>query len=181
LKFPDEAKLSIEVKDLIRRLLCNVEQRLGTKGVHEIKAHPWFRGVEWERLYESNAPYIPQVKHELDTQNFEKFDEVPSTCQTSSKSSPWRKMISSKDANFLGYTFKNLEIVDEHHIPGMAELKRKSKTANKPSLKTLFETPYPPSENQALKDLLDSPIYSEGSRGSSGSPFSRPNQSQARR
>jgi len=37
LKFPDEAKLSIEVKDLIRRLLCNVEQRLGTKGVHEIK------------------------------------------------------------------------------------------------------------------------------------------------
>jgi hypothetical protein len=91
------------------------------------------------------------------------------------------QMISSKDANFLGYTFKNLEIVDEHHIPGMAELKRKSKTANKPSLKTLFETPYPPSENQALKDLLDSPIYSEGSRGSSGSPFSRPNQSQARR
>jgi len=45
----------------------------------------------------------------------------------------------------------------------------------------LAETPYPPSENQALKDLLDSPIYSEGSRGSSGSPFSRPNQSQARR
>lgn len=37
LKFPDEAKLSVEVKDLIRRLLCSVEQRLGTKGVHEIK------------------------------------------------------------------------------------------------------------------------------------------------
>ncbi|KAG7593452.1 Protein kinase domain [Arabidopsis thaliana x Arabidopsis arenosa] len=177
LKFPDEAKLSIEVKDLIQRLLCNVEQRLGTKGVHEIKAHPWFRGIEWERLYESNAPYIPQVKHELDTQNFEKFDEVPSTCQTSSKSGPWRKMISSKDVNFLGYTFKNIEIVDEHNIPGMAELKRKSKTAKKPSLKTLFETPYPSPENHALKDLLDSPIYSEGSRGSSGSPFSHPNQS----
>lgn len=40
------------------------------------KAHPWFKGIEWERLYESNAPYIPKVKHELDTQNFEKFDEV---------------------------------------------------------------------------------------------------------
>lgn len=37
MKFPDEAKLSVEVKDLIKRLLCNVEQRLGTKGVHEIK------------------------------------------------------------------------------------------------------------------------------------------------
>jgi serine/threonine kinase 38 len=37
LKFPEEAKLSVEAKDLIRKLLCNVEQRLGTKGAHEIK------------------------------------------------------------------------------------------------------------------------------------------------
>ena len=37
LKFPEEAKLSAEAKDLIRKLLCNVEQRLGTKGAYEIK------------------------------------------------------------------------------------------------------------------------------------------------
>ena len=37
MKFPEEAKLSAEAKDLIRKLLCNVEQRLGTKGAHEIK------------------------------------------------------------------------------------------------------------------------------------------------
>jgi len=37
LKFPEEAKLSPEAKDLICRLLCNVEQRLGTKGADEIK------------------------------------------------------------------------------------------------------------------------------------------------
>jgi serine/threonine kinase 38 len=37
LKFPEEAKLSGEAKDLICRLLCNVERRLGTKGAHEIK------------------------------------------------------------------------------------------------------------------------------------------------
>jgi hypothetical protein len=37
LKFPEEAKLSPEAKDLIRKLVCNVEQRLGTKGAHEIK------------------------------------------------------------------------------------------------------------------------------------------------
>jgi len=39
LKFPEEAKLSPEAKDLICKLLCNVEQRLGTKGAHEIKVH----------------------------------------------------------------------------------------------------------------------------------------------
>ncbi|KAG6537917.1 hypothetical protein ZIOFF_003020 [Zingiber officinale] len=37
LKFPEEAKLSAEAKDLVSRLLCNVEHRLGTKGAHEIK------------------------------------------------------------------------------------------------------------------------------------------------
>jgi serine/threonine kinase 38 len=37
LKFPEEARLSPEAKDLIGKLLCNVDQRLGTKGAHEIK------------------------------------------------------------------------------------------------------------------------------------------------
>lgn len=37
LKFPDEVRLSPEAKDLICRLLCNVEQRIGTKGANEIK------------------------------------------------------------------------------------------------------------------------------------------------
>lgn len=37
LKFPEEAKLSPEAKDLISKLLCNVDQRLGTKGADEIK------------------------------------------------------------------------------------------------------------------------------------------------
>jgi serine/threonine kinase 38 len=37
LKFPEEAKLSPEAKDLINKLLCNVDLRLGMKGAHEIK------------------------------------------------------------------------------------------------------------------------------------------------
>jgi hypothetical protein len=37
LKFPEEAKLSPEAKDLISKLLCNVNQRLGSKGANEIK------------------------------------------------------------------------------------------------------------------------------------------------
>ncbi|MFS7926206.1 putative non-specific serine/threonine protein kinase [Helianthus anomalus] len=79
LKFRDEAKLSPEAKNLICKLLCVVEKRLGTKGAHEIKvmcgltlllvvtereinvsfwrlqAHPWFKGIEWEKLYQMEA------------------------------------------------------------------------------------------------------------------------------
>ncbi|CAI0458325.1 unnamed protein product [Linum tenue] len=122
LKFPEEARLSPDAKDLICRLLCNVELRLGTKGAHEIKAHPWFKGVEWEKLYQMKAAFIPEVNDELDTQNFEKFDEDDSQMQTPNKSGPWRKMLSSKDINFVGYTYKNFEIVNDHQLPGIGNI-----------------------------------------------------------
>ncbi|ONI11314.1 hypothetical protein PRUPE_4G101200 [Prunus persica] len=144
LKFPEEAKLSPEAKDLICKLLCNVEQRLGTQGAHEIKAHPWFKGLQWDRLYQMEAAFLPEVNNELDTQNFEKFDELGTPAETSSKSGPWRKMLSSMDTNFVGYTYKNFEIVDEHHMPGIAELKKKNKPPKRPSIKSLFDTPDPP-------------------------------------
>ncbi|OEL22377.1 Serine/threonine-protein kinase 38-like [Dichanthelium oligosanthes] len=140
LKFPEEAKLSPEAKDLISKLLCNVEQRLGTKGAHEIKAHPWFRGVQWDKLYQMKAAFIPEVNGELDTQNFEKFEETGAQMQSSSKSGPWRKMLPSKDANFVGYTYKNFEIVNDDEVAGIAELKKKSSKPKRPTIKTLFES-----------------------------------------
>ncbi|KAK9267981.1 hypothetical protein L1049_010418 [Liquidambar formosana] len=146
LKFPEEAKLSADAKDLICKLLCNVEQRLGTKGAHEIKTHPWFKGIQWDRLYQMEAAFIPEVNDELDTQNFEKFEEAGASIQTSSKSGPWRKMLSSKDVNFVGYTYKNFEIVNEHHVPGIAELKKKPTKPKRPSIKTLFDMPGHPDQ-----------------------------------
>ncbi|XP_021902894.1 serine/threonine-protein kinase tricorner-like isoform X1 [Carica papaya] len=139
LKFPEEAKLSLEAKDLISRLLCNVEHRLGTKGADEIKAHPWFKGIEWDKLYQMKAAFIPEVNDELDTQNFEKFEEADNQIQTSTKSGPWRKMLSSKDVNFVGYTYKNFEILNDHQLPGITELKKKSTKPKRPSIKSLFD------------------------------------------
>ncbi|KAL1219361.1 Phototropin [Cardamine amara subsp. amara] len=37
LKFPEEAVLSRDAKDLINSLLCSVRRRLGSKGADEIK------------------------------------------------------------------------------------------------------------------------------------------------
>ncbi|KAG4135336.1 hypothetical protein ERO13_D08G209200v2 [Gossypium hirsutum] len=140
LKFPEEANLSSEAQDLINKLLCNVNQRLGSNGANEIKAHPWFEGVDWDRIYQMDAAFIPEVNDELDTQNFEKFDESENPVRKpSSKSGPWRKMLSSKDLNFVGYTYKNFEIVNDYAVPGMAELKKKSTQSRRPSVKSLFD------------------------------------------
>ncbi|KAH1081456.1 hypothetical protein J1N35_021217 [Gossypium stocksii] len=140
LKFPEEAKLSAEAIDLISKLLCDVSHRLGSKGAGEIKEHPWFQGVDWDRIYEMEAAFIPEVNDELDTQNFEKFDESDDQCPRPSKSGPWRKMLSSKDVNFVGYTYKNFEIVNDFQVPGMAELKKKSSKSSRPSVKTIFDS-----------------------------------------
>ena len=41
-----------------------------------LQNHPWFRGLPWDKLYDMEAAFKPEVKDELDTQNFEKFEEV---------------------------------------------------------------------------------------------------------
>ncbi|KAK9747647.1 hypothetical protein RND81_02G005500 [Saponaria officinalis] len=139
LKFPEEVQLTPEAKDLISKLLCNVNQRLGSNGADEIKVHPWFDGVDWERIYQMEAAFIPEVNDELDTQNFEKFDEADNLLQSTSKTGPWRKMLSSKDLNFVGYTYKNFEIVNDYQVPGIAELKKKDTKSKRPSIKSLFD------------------------------------------
>jgi hypothetical protein len=40
------------------------------------QAHPWFKDIVWDKLYEMEAAFKPEVNGELDTQNFMKFDEV---------------------------------------------------------------------------------------------------------
>ncbi|KAK6141651.1 hypothetical protein DH2020_024593 [Rehmannia glutinosa] len=122
------------------------------KRADEIKAHSWFNGVDWDNIYHMEAAFIPEVKDELDTQNFEKFEESEHHNQTSSKSGPWRKMLSSKDINFVGYTYKNFEIVNDYQYNShgntlvlfcdfffSAELKKKNTKSKRPTIKALFE------------------------------------------
>ncbi|KAI0513652.1 hypothetical protein KFK09_009682 [Dendrobium nobile] len=165
LKFPDEAKLSPLAKDLISKLLCNVDQRLGSNGAYEIMNHPWFEGLEWDRLYEMEAAFIPNVKDELDTQNFEKFEESAAPAQSSSRPGPWRKMLSSKDINFVGYTYKNFEIVNENEVTGIAELKKKTCKSTRRSIKSLFEAS--DAEEHQSNESIDENFTSDTERHSS--------------
>lgn len=136
LKFSEEPQISNEAKDLISRLLCDVDQRLGSRGVDEIKAHPWFRSIQWDKLYEMEAAFKPVVNGELDTQNFEKYDETDPPQLVPSRSGPWRKMLTSKDTHFVGYTYKNRDMFKA--IQGTSDMRPKS-SRKKPSLVSLFD------------------------------------------
>ena len=105
LVIPSEANLSPAATDVLKRLLCDADSRLGAHGVAEIKAHPFFEGVDWENIRKTEAPYIPQLSGETDVSNFDKFEEeepfYPPEEKKSSKYKP-RKI----DMNFIGYTYK---------------------------------------------------------------------------
>jgi len=61
LVFPNSPKVSKQAKDLIARLLVKEPSgRLGAAhGADEIKAHPWFRSVDWALLLDQRPPFLP--------------------------------------------------------------------------------------------------------------------------
>ncbi|KAM1003774.1 hypothetical protein ACFX13_004110 [Malus domestica] len=61
-------------------------------------------------------------------------------------------MLSSKDINFVGYTYKNFEIVNDYQVPGMASLKKKNAKSKRPSVKTLFDEESETSETSETSD-----------------------------
>ena len=63
-------------QDLIRQLLCRQEERLGRGGLDDFRNHPFFEGVDWERLATSTAPYIPELRGPVDTSNFDVDDDT---------------------------------------------------------------------------------------------------------
>ncbi|XP_057506373.1 uncharacterized protein LOC130789598 isoform X2 [Actinidia eriantha] len=112
LKFPQESRLTPEAKDLICRLICDVEHRLGTQGAQQIKVCSFATDIVWEKLYEMEAAFKPEVNGELDTQNFLKFDEVDPPAAARMGSGPLRKMLlTPQGLSFVGYTYKNFEAV----------------------------------------------------------------------
>ena len=57
-------------------------------------------------MYLQRSPYVPIVTHELDTQNFEHFDE-----DARGISGSGAKRWARADPNFIGYTYKSYEAV----------------------------------------------------------------------
>lgn len=70
----------------------------------EIKNHPFFDGLDWETLRTMPAPYVPSVASDIDTRNFDRFDEDEPFYppENDSSTSSGRR----RDTDFIGYTFK---------------------------------------------------------------------------
>ncbi|XP_073880034.1 myotonin-protein kinase isoform X18 [Macaca fascicularis] len=64
-----------EAQDLIQRLLCPPETRLGRGGAGDFRTHPFFFGLDWDGLRDSMPPFTPDFEGATDTCNFDLVED----------------------------------------------------------------------------------------------------------
>ncbi|XP_063725825.1 uncharacterized protein LOC134853831 isoform X2 [Symsagittifera roscoffensis] len=70
----DIIPISHNCVDFIQHICRDQRNRLGSRSVDELKNHPFLSCLPFEELRTTVAPYIPEIKHEMDTQHFQSED-----------------------------------------------------------------------------------------------------------
>ncbi|KAF3918519.1 Phototropin-2 [Orbilia brochopaga] len=123
LYFPEEIHLSPEAEDLIRSLITSADKRLGRNGAEEIKAHPFFAGVDWNSLRNIDAPFKPQLKSMTDTTYFptDDLENVPDAPAVAAMRAAQQQGTlqppgpgEETGLPFIGYTYKRFDHLNRH-------------------------------------------------------------------
>ncbi|THX70414.1 putative serine/threonine protein kinase [Aureobasidium pullulans] len=112
--------LSRRTWDLITRLISGKNQRL--RGMAQVKAHPYFAEVRWERLREERAPFVPELDSETDAGYFDDFESEKDMAKYKEVKDKQRALedMAERDEKmgrnlFVGFTFKHRKpAVDEN-------------------------------------------------------------------
>ncbi|XP_068767544.1 citron Rho-interacting kinase isoform X3 [Struthio camelus] len=112
LKFPEDVKVSSEFLDLIQSLLCGQKERLGYEG---LCCHPFFCKIDWNNIRNSPPPFVPTLKSDDDTSNFDEPEKNSRVLSSTRQLNP--AGFSGEDLPFVGYSFiKTLGILRSESV-----------------------------------------------------------------
>ncbi|NWU61830.1 CTRO kinase, partial [Pterocles burchelli] len=112
LKFPEDVKVSSEFLDLIQSLLCGQKERLGYEG---LCCHPFFSKIDWNNIRNSPPPFVPTLKSDDDTSNFDEPEKNSRVLSSTRQLNP--AGFSGEDLPFVGFSFiKALEILRSESV-----------------------------------------------------------------
>ncbi|XP_035196869.1 citron Rho-interacting kinase isoform X4 [Oxyura jamaicensis] len=100
LKFPEDVKVSGEFLDLIQSLLCGQKERLGYEG---LCCHPFFAKIDWDNIRNSPPPFVPTLKSDDDTSNFDEPEKNSRVLSSARQLNP--AGFSGEDLPFVGFSF----------------------------------------------------------------------------
>uniref|UniRef100_A0A8C8AU02 Citron Rho-interacting kinase n=1 Tax=Otus sunia TaxID=257818 RepID=A0A8C8AU02_9STRI len=100
LKFPEDVKVSSEFLDLIQSLLCGQKERLGYEG---LCCHPFFSKIDWNNIRNSPPPFVPTLKSDDDTSNFDEPEKNSRVLSSTRQLNP--AGFSGEDLPFVGFSF----------------------------------------------------------------------------
>ncbi|KAM9219177.1 citron Rho-interacting kinase isoform 1-T1 [Leptosomus discolor] len=100
LKFPEDVKVSSDFLDLIQSLLCGQKERLDYEG---LCCHPFFSKIDWNSIRNSPPPFVPTLKSDDDTSNFDEPEKNSRVLSSTRQLNP--AGFSGEDLPFVGFSF----------------------------------------------------------------------------
>ncbi|XP_014979614.1 myotonin-protein kinase isoform X31 [Macaca mulatta] len=104
-----------EAQDLIQRLLCPPETRLGRGGAGDFRTHPFFFGLDWDGLRDSMPPFTPDFEGATDTCNFDLVEDGLTAMETLSDIREGAPL--GVHLPFVGYSYSCMALRDSE-VPG---------------------------------------------------------------
>jgi serine/threonine-protein kinase RIM15 len=124
----DEIVITAGARELMERFMCaEIGDRLGSKGVIEIKRMAWFKDTDWEKLESQKVYFIPTVKSIEDTDYFdsrgakgnlnlsddENYDEGSHT--SIMETNPSTGLESDSGTDFGEAVYKNISLLEKQN------------------------------------------------------------------